>query len=102
MKSARHLSIDQRTSIHRTNEVGTAIQPLRTDAWIIPVFGHHCLRHAGRIWWGNFMSYSEVRCRVLGPTDESLTQTLNQNGLRLYGHVLRFSCRTLFPKGANG
>lgn len=46
------------------------------------------LRIIGEVWRGRFVTNSEVRHKVLGPRVRFSKQALNQNRLRLLGHVL--------------
>lgn len=87
---------------------GSETLPFRAEEMQrLSMFGHRQLRGIGRIGWENFVSRSEVRCKVLGLGIQSLEQVLSQNRLKRLGHILRMPkerlpCCTLFYETDNG
>lgn len=63
----------------------------RVEVWRLLVFEHCCLCIINRIWWEDFVSYSDLNHRVLG----SVVQPLNQNRSRWLGDSLRMATELL-------
>lgn len=106
--SAWHPDIDQRSSIHSSMLLcGVKTGPLRTDLWRLLLVEHRCLRSTGRMWWGSFVSNSEISHKVLDPRVQSWEQPLIQYRLRRLRLVLHMSAErllrcTLFNEAGSG
>ena len=55
----------------------------------LSVFNRRCLRNINKVCWEHKINNTEVRQRVLGPRNMSVTKQLYIHRLRLLGHVLR-------------
>ena len=76
---------------------------LKADIRRLPVLDHRCLWSTGKIWWEHRISNIEVRRRVLGPKNMSITEQLHDHRLRWPRHVLltpndRLPGRALFAE----
>lgn len=84
----KHLWRRHDTRLHSHSKVGALHVTQRTgppETKYVSTFGV-CI--ISRIWWKNFVSISEVGCKVLGPGAQYSEEALNLNRLRWLGHVL--------------
>lgn len=57
------------------------------DKRSLSAFEYRCLRVIGRMWQKNFMSSSDIRRKLLGPSVQFSKQALNQKRFGWLGHV---------------
>lgn len=64
--------------------------------WTTRMVSEYCyLCSIDRIWWENLFSNLQVSHRVLCPRVQPSEETINRNGLKWLGHVLRVSTKWL-------